>query len=287
MKTRPSSYSIASQFGSQPWLIQRAALPRTPASITLPSASSNSSVWQGSEGSLGGRSQATSQLERAPRYSTMRAPFLIVRVANAPRPCVGDDRTVYGRLARPGAILSVGRSIRRRRGTSAAARGPAVSQAEPGDRLQFVVTIRCYESLVTECGKSVLATVALPQRREHRAHFLVVVGGQPGRGNELLDRRRPRGQQDLATLRGPRLRHRLGRSRAGLRNTVLDVKRHRVLVARGDHLDVGRAELLVAQHRPQHCCGDRIRIGTDDRLALQIIELGVRLILVDQQKYRV
>ena len=33
------------QFGSQPWLIQRAALPRTPASITRPSESSNSSVW--------------------------------------------------------------------------------------------------------------------------------------------------------------------------------------------------------------------------------------------------
>jgi len=36
----------------------------------------------------------------------MRAPFLIVRVANAPRPCVGDDRTVYGRLARPGANVT-------------------------------------------------------------------------------------------------------------------------------------------------------------------------------------
>src|SRR6476660_796364 len=173
MKTRPSSYSIASQFGSQPWLIQRAALPRTPASITLPSASSNSSVWQGSEGSLGGRSEATSQLERAPRYSTMRAPFLIVRVANAPRPCVEDDRIVYGRLTLCAGIVSFAPSARQRRaGAAAPARRRDFLQAEPGDRLQLVVAIRRDESLVTEGGERMLAAVALPQRRQHGAYFL-------------------------------------------------------------------------------------------------------------------
>jgi len=44
MKTRPSSSSV-SQFGSHEWLIQRAALPFTLASITrLPSSSAKKKV---------------------------------------------------------------------------------------------------------------------------------------------------------------------------------------------------------------------------------------------------
>ena len=82
MKTRPSSVSSVSQFGSHEWLIQRAALPLTAASITvLPSESEKKNVWFGSSGSEGGRRSASFQVMRSPRYSTMRSPALILRAA--------------------------------------------------------------------------------------------------------------------------------------------------------------------------------------------------------------
>ena len=94
MKTRPSSSSKGSQFGSQEWLIQRAALPRTDASITRPSLSSKRNVWYGLSGSLSGRASASSHDVRLPLYSTMRMPRGISIAANTPRPWMDERRTM-------------------------------------------------------------------------------------------------------------------------------------------------------------------------------------------------
>jgi hypothetical protein len=67
-------------------LIQRATLPRTPASITLPSESSKMKVCAGSSGSLAGRSQTISHVVRSPRYSMICVPLAIGVAANTPGP---------------------------------------------------------------------------------------------------------------------------------------------------------------------------------------------------------
>ncbi len=93
MNTRPSSSSNVVQFGSQEWLIQRAALPPTPASMTRPSDSSKMNVWYGLSGSLSGRCDAMSQLVTSPRYSMMVLPLRILRLAKTPRPWIVELRT--------------------------------------------------------------------------------------------------------------------------------------------------------------------------------------------------
>ncbi|MBS1163927.1 MAG: hypothetical protein H6R03_1823 [Burkholderiaceae bacterium] len=81
MNTRPSS-SVVSQFGSQEWLIQRAALPPTLASITFRwSSRAKKKVWLGSSGSDGGRRSASRQEITSPLYSTIRSPFFNLRPA--------------------------------------------------------------------------------------------------------------------------------------------------------------------------------------------------------------
>src|SRR3954465_6898016 len=97
MNTRPSSSSYGSQLGAHEWLIQRAALPPTTASITRPSSSSNRNVWYGLSGSLGGRRSASFIVMRSPRYSMMSVPLRMLRVANTPRPWIADRRTTCGR----------------------------------------------------------------------------------------------------------------------------------------------------------------------------------------------
>lgn len=93
MNTRPWSSSCVMQLGAHEWLIQRAALPRTRASITRPSSISNRNVCAGSSGSLSGRSIASSHVERLPLYSMMRSSRAISRVANTPRPWMPELRT--------------------------------------------------------------------------------------------------------------------------------------------------------------------------------------------------
>ncbi len=93
MNTRPPSSSCVTQFGAHEWLIQRAALPRTRASITRPSSISNRNVCAGSSGSLSGRASASSHVVRLPLYSTMRVPRTISMAANTPRPWIAERRT--------------------------------------------------------------------------------------------------------------------------------------------------------------------------------------------------
>src|ERR1700757_3609568 len=87
MKMRSSS-SIASQFGAQEWLIQRASFPPISGLMTSPLSRPKLNVC-GSFGSLG----ASSHAMRFPVYSIMRCLRRIDRVAKTPRPWMGEERT--------------------------------------------------------------------------------------------------------------------------------------------------------------------------------------------------
>ena len=78
---------MASQFGSQEWLIQRASFPPMAALMTSPLSMLKRNV-------CGSSSSGTSdQGMRLPVYSMMRAPLRMRRVAKTPRPCMAESRT--------------------------------------------------------------------------------------------------------------------------------------------------------------------------------------------------
>ena len=82
-----------SQLGSQAWLIQRAALPPTLASMTWSSSMWKKNVWSGSSGLCGWRRSACFHVIIWPLYSMIVSPFLILRIAYTPRPCTPERRT--------------------------------------------------------------------------------------------------------------------------------------------------------------------------------------------------
>ena len=87
MNTRRFSITD-SQFGSQPWLMKRASLPSTPASMTVLRSTMNRNVWLSFvvlDRRSGGPPRACET--RSPRYSMMRVPLRMRRSANTPRPC--------------------------------------------------------------------------------------------------------------------------------------------------------------------------------------------------------
>src|SRR5262249_31316517 len=99
---------------SQPWLIQRAALPPSFASITcLPSEREKKNVWLGSSGSDGGRSSHSFHVIRSPRYSMTRSPALILRAAYTPRPWMREVLTTTFGWRRRVVLVADGRRASR------------------------------------------------------------------------------------------------------------------------------------------------------------------------------
>src|SRR5690606_14722214 len=126
MKSRePSSFSRASQFGLQEWLIQRAALPRCPPSMILPLLSEKKKVWFGSSALYEGISSASSGVMRLPRYSMMQVSAGISQAAKTPLPCRGDGRTT----CQGGALLEDMERLRADKSTTLYA-----ISSEPGHR---------------------------------------------------------------------------------------------------------------------------------------------------------
>src|SRR4051812_19155743 len=95
MKMRPASFT-AWQFGAEAWLMKRASVPPTAASITTWWSMAQRNVWCGAIASPPYRYPATADEMCSPTYSMMRVSRLIRRVANTPMPAMADARTSIG-----------------------------------------------------------------------------------------------------------------------------------------------------------------------------------------------
>ena len=153
-----------------------------------------------------------------------------------------------------------------------------------------------HEALVSDRLERLAPGLRVAHRQERVADALLLLRRHLGGHDDLLDGHGPRAVEHLAALLGPRLHDGVRRGRADLREAVLDVERHGVLVARGDDAHHRRrrlaiasvdGQLLGAEDRPHHHRGNRIGVRGHQRVALQVLERLERGVLGDHERHRV
>ena len=173
-----------------------------------------------------------------------RSPVLPYRMSSVS----ADEVVIEARSASRGASENGGpmaaRRGRRERAEFTAATRCVAPDAEPRDRAGLGVRDRRGEALVAAarrapCDRAPSAASVAALRAS-----LALVGRELRRREHLLDRHAGRADHHLAALVGPLLDHGAGGGRAHLREAVVEVVRHGVLVARRDDLDVLVAEVL-------------------------------------------